>query len=97
MYLAHKSYSKRTLVVVVIAGLLLTALVFTSCREKDTDGGAATGVSADVQAIAEARGLTPDDIVTVHPYDIVIRYTMDWSLRMEEELKKHPELAGWRK
>ncbi len=62
MYLAHKSYSKRTLVVVVIAGLLLTALVFTSCREKDTDGSAATGVSADVQAIAEARGLTPDDI-----------------------------------
>lgn len=64
MHLPRKSTSKRALLVVVVASLLLAAALFTSCREKDSNGGdsATVGVSADVQAIAEARGLTPDDI-----------------------------------
>ena len=55
--------------VAVIMIILIAGLVFTGCQDNGNDGETSNasnetsaGLSSDVQAIADARGLTPDDI-----------------------------------
>ena len=66
MQLTPKS-NRFSLYVVGIVVVLLAGLLFSGCQDQD-DGAASnsdtttTGLSDDVQSIAEARGLTPDDI-----------------------------------
>ncbi len=67
MQLPQQSQTRKTFFATVVIILLIAVLGVTSCREQGGNDGAAggsevTGVSADVQAIAEARGLTPADI-----------------------------------
>ena len=37
-------------------------------------------------------GIAEEDIVSIHPYNIAVRFTIDWSYQMENEIKDHPEL-----
>jgi nitrous-oxide reductase len=58
-----KHNTTRVLVIAAFV-LLISAVVFAGCRDRD-EGAATTtgaGISGDADAIAAARGLTPDDI-----------------------------------
>lgn len=60
------TFQKRPLFMTVVFILLFTVLVITSCQDnssESSEGAESSGASTDVQAIAEARGLTPEDIV----------------------------------
>ena len=67
MQLPNQSRSKLSYYITIIFALLLTALVVASCQKQNeeavTDNRETTGASTTVQAVAEARGLTPDDIL----------------------------------
>ncbi len=67
MQLPDQSRSKLSYYITIIFALLLTALVVASCQKQNeeavTDNTETTGASTTVQAVAEARGLTPDDIL----------------------------------
>ncbi|MDT8307471.1 MAG: cytochrome C, partial [Anaerolineae bacterium] len=64
MELASRNRTKAYVSIVFV--LLLGLVLFAACRDEEgaTDNGesAAVGVSQDADAIAEARGLTPDDV-----------------------------------
>ncbi len=67
MRLIAQPFSKRPLYAAVVFILLLTMLAIASCQDNDSPNdsptSSSTAGSTDVQAIAEARGLTPADIV----------------------------------
>ena len=57
----HQNSPKRYLLALLL--LLAAVFAFSSCRDNGSDAPAAIeGVSDDAQAIAAARGLTPDDV-----------------------------------
>lgn len=62
MKLNRSSRSKALASVVLVA--LIAILLFTSCRQDNANSSAVSGgaLPADAAAIADARGLTPDDI-----------------------------------
>lgn len=65
MELSNKGFTRTRTIVALFAVLLLTAVLYAGCRRGDGDIDEAVGdvgVSADAAAIAEARGLTPDDV-----------------------------------
>ncbi|MFW6068097.1 MAG: Sec-dependent nitrous-oxide reductase [Chloroflexota bacterium] len=65
MELSNKSFTRTRAIVALFVMLLLTAVLYAGCRRGEGDAGDAVGdvgVSADASAIAEARGLTPDDV-----------------------------------
>ena len=37
-------------------------------------------------------GIAEEDIASIHPYDIAIRFAIDWSYQMEKAMREHPEL-----
>jgi nitrous-oxide reductase len=58
-----EGHSKTKTFVFVLLAILLAAVLFTSCgNENEGNTSESAGLSVDASAIAEARGLTPDDI-----------------------------------
>ena len=68
MKLNRSSRSKALASVVLVA--LIAILLFTSCRQDNANSSAVSGgaLPADAAAIADARGLTPDDIDHVNAH-----------------------------
>lgn len=56
--------NKPMLAMLVVLSLLVVALVIAGCQDADGNGGSAevAGATEDINAIAEARGLTPADV-----------------------------------
>lgn len=61
MELSNNGFKRTRAMVALFAILMLTAVLYAGCRRGEEDVGD-VGVSADAAAIAEARGLTPDDV-----------------------------------
>ncbi len=60
MQLGNSNFNRSKTIIMLAALLLLSALFYAGCR--DSGEGQATGLTVDAAAIADARGLTPDDV-----------------------------------
>jgi nitrous-oxide reductase len=82
-YKARRHWSKAVVALILIAALAVLFLMSCSDEGEEADGGETTApaeVSDDAAAIAEARGLTPDDITaalkTYTPSGVYDEYVM---------------------
>jgi nitrous-oxide reductase len=65
MALDNRKLSRAKVIIASMMVLLLAAVLFASCRDQGADVSEqieGSGISSDLAAIAEARGLTPDDV-----------------------------------
>ena len=53
------------------------------------------GKATELITQLQADCVPGDDIVSIHPHDIAIKYAIDWSSRMEMEIAKNPQKAGF--
>ena len=65
MALNNRNFGRTKAIVAFLLVLLLAVGLFASCRDQQEPGSEQleeSGISSDLAAIAEARGLTPDDV-----------------------------------